>query len=135
MAINVNDGTAKWQLIKYSEADTLGGLTADNIKSQAINGKVVQVKGQSGSITLSTQGSRTYTIPVPSGYSRNQCAYIISEEYDQNSSGEGTNRASIGVNWSSVNQSNGVITATVNGKYPNSYYASINVDYIIVAAK
>ena len=130
MAISVNDGTAKWQLIKYSEADTLGGLTASEIKSQAISGKNVQVKGQHGLVKLSTNGTKTYTIPVPSGYNRSQCAYVISEEYS------GDNEwTTIRTTLANVNQSTGVISPTIGGANPNMYGSNISVDFIVFAAK
>lgn len=134
MAINVNDGTAKWQLIKYSEADTLGGLTASEIKSQAISGKTVQVKGQYGAVTFSTKGTRSYTIPLPSGYSRTQCAYIISEGYVETGS-DSSVYASIQTKWNSVNQSTGLISPTIGGKSPDYYNVSLLVQYLIIAAK
>lgn len=133
--VSVNDGSVVWQIIKFSEADTLGGLTANDIKSQAINEKVVQVQGQIGRVTLSTKGSQTYTIPVPSGYNRDQCAYIVSEEYDEITDDRGNAYSYILVNWSSVNQSNGVITATVGGSNPKNHTTSIEVDYIVISAK
>ena len=137
MAISVNDGTAKWQLIKYSEADTLGGLTASEIKSQAISGKTVQVKGQGGTFTLRTDGNRSFTIPLPSGYTRSQCMYVVSREQDRTVAGGESSvvYATIEVTPSSVNQSTGVVTSTVGGTRPDSRTATITPFYYIVAAK
>ncbi len=134
MAATVNDGSVKWQAIKFSEADTLGGLTVADIKSQAISGKVVQMKGLYGNVTLSTQGTKSYTIPIPSGYSRSQCVYIISEEYKEMGSDDSV-YASIETTWASVNQSTGVITATIGGRNSEYYNVSIVVRYMVYAAK
>lgn len=79
MAINVNDGTAKWQLIKYSEADTLNGYTAEEIKGQ-VNVPVQGVLVVKGTFTVGSTSSGGFyggNIPLPSGYSRSQCTYWI----------------------------------------------------------
>ena len=132
MAINVNDGTAKWQLIKYSEADTLGGLTANDIKSQAITGKVIQLKGTNGNFNMSykNESSVTYTIPLPSGFSRSQCAYIITEENIADD-----NNHYIKTTMNSVNQSTGVVTASISGGTRYSPTKTINVRYVVVSSK
>lgn len=135
MATTVNDGSVKWQAIKFSEADTLGGLTATDIKSQAISGKVVQTKGMYGSFGMSYKDGNapTYTIPLPSGFTRSQCAYIITEKYS--SDNQDSNPRFIQTTMGSVNQSNGVVTATVanGGRYGAT--VSITVGYVVIAAK
>ena len=134
MATTVNDGSVKWQAIKFSEADTLGGLTVAEIKSQAISGKVVQTKGVYGSFGMSYKegNAPTYTIPLPAGFTRSQCAYIITEKY---SSDNQDNPRFIKTTMGSVNQSNGVVTATVanGGRYGAT--VSITVGYVVIAAK
>ena len=134
MAITVNDGSVKWQAIKLSEADTLGGLTANDIKSQAISGKVVQSTAVAGNTTMSYKegNAPTFTIPCPSGYTRSQCVYIVPAAR----AGDGGDpERFIQVSMSSVNQTNGVITASVGngGRYGKT--VSINCNYLVVAVK
>lgn len=76
---SVNDGSAVWQIIKYSEADTLNGYTAEQIKSQVsvpVKGVLI-VKGTFVVGSTSSGGFYGGNIPLPSGYSRSQCTYWI----------------------------------------------------------
>lgn len=61
-----NDGSAKWELIKISNAEQLNGLTAKQILAKT--SKVSIISG-----TISNGG----IIPVPSGYERSQCKYAV----------------------------------------------------------
>ena len=97
----------------------------------------LKVKGQGGTFTLKTNGNRSFTIPLPSGYTRSQCMYVVSRENDKTSSGGDSDvlYASIEVTPSSVNQSTGVVTGTVGGTRPDTRTAEITPFYYIVAAK
>lgn len=130
MAISVNDGTAKWQLIKYSEADTLGGLTASEIKSQAISGKTVQVKGVSGNYSVSwgRNSNPEFTIPLPSGFNRTQCAYNVEENSVISDDKE------FRIDDTCVNQSTGKLIAKTSGNAPITNY-TLTGCYLIIAAK
>ena len=61
----VNDGSVVWQVCRYDEAQTLQGLTADNIKTK--------IYIASGTFV------NEVTVPLPSGYNRSQCKYIAWE--------------------------------------------------------
>ena len=136
MATTVNDGSVKWQAIKLSEADTLGGLTASEIKSQAISGKVVQFQGIYGTFTLDNNYKKTatYTIPLPSGYTRQQCAYYV-EPAENHVYGGDYIAAKIDLQISHVNQSNGVISVPVTGDSPTSYRVTCSSRYLVFSAK
>lgn len=78
-----------------------------------------------GSGSIDVKG--TYTIPLPSGYSRSQCRYAIwtrNHDYDD---GGGLHEIT-----STVNQSTGVITGQTNRK---GSIGVIELEYIVIAVK
>ena len=130
---NVNDGSVVWSLNKINNAEQLNGLTAEQIKNNAINGKIVQVQGVSGSFNLS-YGERdvvSYTIPLPNGFTRQQCAYIITEASAVDAEYTGVY---IQTTFASVNQLNGVVTASY-GKDTNYETVTVNIRYVVITAK
>ena len=131
---NVNDGSVVWSLNKINNAEQLNGLTAEQIKNNAINGKTVKLQGKSGSFTLTytKQGTKpTFTIPLPSGYSRNQCSYVITEEYNSETWNEIV--TSISTKLTGVNQTNGVVTADISSHQAQN--VSITCRYMVTSAK
>ena len=118
----VNDGSVKWQVCRYDEAQTLQGLTADNIKTK--------VYVASGTFTNET------TIPLPSGYSRSECKYIAWENTPNNGRYVTGN-----VNFQ-INQNTGAVIGymsvgddydRLSGLTNNNYHWSCG--YIVVAVK
>lgn len=111
MALTVNDGTAKWQAIKLSEADTLDGLTATQIQNNAISSSLVVVSGFKG--TVKSNRNSTVQIPIPSGFSTDNCMFIIE------------NGSAVG--WSNLNPNTGLVSGLDTANY--------SLDYLIIAVK
>ena len=61
---NVNDNGVVWQVCRCDDAQTLQGLKANEIGTDVYVG--------AGTFTDET------TVPLPSGYNRNQCKYTVS---------------------------------------------------------
>ena len=132
---NVNDGSVVWSLNKINNAEQLNGLTAEQIKNNAINGKTVKLQGKSGSLTItySNGNQPTATIPLPSGFTRSQCSYVITEGKEEKVYSD--NNITIQTLMTHVNQSNGVITPYVANGYKNYPSVSLTVRYVITSAK
>lgn len=125
-----SDGTAKWQLRKYSEADSLGGLDLQGVVNKINN--QLQVKDcivVFGDITLTRPGSEHRiegTIPVPSGFERHHCRYWMeSFKYD---SGNSYPRDA---NWHNINQDTGLVSLYAK---PSST-ERLTTPYIVFAKK
>lgn len=135
--VNVNDGSVVWSLNKINNAEQLNGLTAEQIKNNAINasGKINTVLLSVGKLTFSLKGGlggkadNVKTIPLPSGYNRSQCKYYIDAQYIQHSNEDRVYK--LEVDAGCINQSNGVVTA----RYEGLYTMSISSYYICIAVK
>ena len=134
---NVNDGSVVWSLNKINNAEQLNGLTAEQIKNNAINGsgKINTVSVSVGKLTFSVSASlsspadNVKTIPLPSGYNRSQCRYYIDA---QSATSSDENKVyKIEVDAGCINQSNGVVTA----RYESGRRLSISPYYICIAVK
>lgn len=131
----LSDGSAKWELCKIDESvlskdsELLQGKTVEQILGLTPKGTFYCVVGRL-SVPIN---SKTATIPIPSGYERENCFYWISEtSYIWNIYWDGETNinqyASIGLE--NVNQSNGIITLSkINGE------RSFSVLYMIFCFK
>lgn len=126
----INDGTVKWEIRKIAEAEN-SRLLNGKTYAQIINETLVQVpKGISISVIVGTivcNAGRGGTIPLPSGYTREQCKYFINYIegfYRDESYSDGY------FNTNSVNQSNGAIAGFSSH---NSY--TLPVPYLCIAVK
>lgn len=123
------DGTAKWlvySILKSPDAFLLGGQTAAQIIANTL-GQVPE--GISVIVTAGTIGNGG-TIPLPSGYTREQCKYAVWAYSVRSSAGHG---GSIHVE---VNQSNGVVS--VYGSFYDSesdFETSGTAGYLCIAVK
>lgn len=126
----INDGTAKWEIRKITEAENsvlLNGKTSVQIMNETL-GQIPN--GISISVIVGTvvcNAGRGGTIPLPSGYTREQCKYFINYIegfYRESDYPDGH------FNTNSVNQSNGGITGFSSH---NSY--SLSVPYLCIAVK
>ena len=124
---NVNDGSVVWSLNKINNAEQLNGLTAEQIKNNAINGYTVKgVTFVVGTLNLTVTSYERLTgqIPLPSGYTdRSKCkAYISNFTYNHNY--EGTTN----VTWENLDQSTQSLSLYVKNGQGTS---SKNVKYIL----
>lgn len=72
------DGTVKWELRVITNAKTLEGNTLQEILNQIPRWNISIIVG-----TLSVTDTSPKTIPLPSGFTRQQCKYFINRvEYD-----------------------------------------------------
>lgn len=127
----INDGTAKWQLRKYSEADSLNGLdlqgVVDRVNTQL---KVKDCIVVFGDFKLTRPGSEHKIegiIPLPSGFERKDCRYWM-QSFSYNSGNSSPRSA----DWHDINQDTGVLSL-----YSKLYQGSdgFNKSYILFAKK
>ena len=130
----VNDGTAKWELLATASNEDLTSLK--NTLNSSINGK---------SHTYISSGSfqDKGTIPLPSGFSRNQCRYTAWF------SGRKQNGRPENGYYLTINQSTGAVQGYVilynNGIGVLPYYRYVEdsdnmdfsgtIDYLVIAVK
>ena len=119
------------QTITYTQADGgTGTITMqDTTTPDSITSMISVTAGTLTFASGSFNGSKTQTIPLPSGYSRSQCKYIVSANKHTIYSYGGTGESQL-----SVNQSNGVVTSV--GKYDDNIINCVLIaNYICIATK
>lgn len=115
-----SDGTAKWELKTITNAKTLEGNTLQEVLNQALQ-QSTKVKLESGAVA---SGS---TIPLPSGFTRQQCRYAITAlsvsmyTYDTQTKS---------VSWD-INQDTGYVSVSIRGEKVNGRLSG----YLCIAVK
>lgn len=122
----INDGTVKWEVRKITEAEN-SNLLNDKTAMQIINEVLVKIPDSSKVYISGGTIGHGGTIPLPSGYVREQCKYSVwfsgfsFDNYETNTIG-----------WElSVNQLNGV----VNCRYCESKWRNSTAGYLCIAVK
>lgn len=130
----MNDGTAKWELCKISDAESLEGTTLEQLLSQIktlIPVTSSNVKIITGNAKATSSGSRNnfvITIPLPSGFRRSNCKYWINTTYYRYYYDEsGTTERSIDA--ASINQNTGTIS------YSSKEQDVATIFYLLIAVK
>lgn len=132
VAINHRTGN-----IKTTGAITASGAmysatpgTSDNSTRVATTAFVHSLVGAKKTVTLASGSidvNGTYTIPLPSGYSRNQCKYAIWTRVHNYDDAGGNHTVTC-----TVNQDTGVITGNTNRK---GSIQKIELQYLVIAVK
>lgn len=129
----INDGTAKWQLRKYSEADSLNGLDlqgiVDRVNTQ-LGVRDCDIIFGDAKLAKTAEDYIEFTIPVPSGFTRQQCRYYC-ETFEYLKERHSPNNIYQIATWRSINQETGILK--VYSKHGAG--AGKSVCYIVFAKK
>lgn len=122
----INDGTAKWEIRKITEAEN-STLLNDKTAIQIINEVLGKIPDSSRVSISGGAIGHGGVIPLPNGYVREQCKYSVwfagfsFNNYENNTIG-----------WElSVDQSTGVI----NCRYCDSKWRNSTASYLCIAVK
>ena len=116
--------------LTYADNTTKTLTTQDTTTPSSITSKISVTAGTLTFASSQFNGSKTQTIPLPSGYSRSQCKYIVSanKHYTSTSGYYATSQLS-------VNQSNGVVTSVSGENDSDVVNCVLSVNYICIATK
>lgn len=131
------DTWSAWRYLAYTESPAFSGTptaptpgTTDNGTRIATTAFVQSLIGTKKTVSFasgSVNVNGTYTIPLPSGFTREQCRYAIWTRFHNYDDAGGAHEIT-----ASVNQSTGVITGKTNRK---GSIGVIELEYLVIAAK
>lgn len=131
------EGWLGWRTIPFTDSPAFSGTptaptpgTTDNGTRIATTAFVQSLIGTKKTVSFasgSVNVNGTYTIPLPSGFTREQCRYAIWTRFHNYDDAGGAHEIT-----ASVNQSTGVITGKTNRK---GSIGVIELEYLVIAAK